>query len=1128
MKALLRNSVFTALLFASFFAHAVLFRLPLAVNTSVHYYYDHDTSSGIYDWKCGSETYDGHRGTDFSGGPRGTPIYAAADGTLDYKIDGFGDGYVGSTDGAGFGNHVRLLHPGSLYTYYGHMTIGSVTTKTVGSAIACSEQIGGVGTSGSSSGLHLHFEPRTTGGTAIDPYSGSCNSPTSMWVNQGSGSPSTTCEGTGNHPPTLPGAPTVSPGTVTASGATITWGASTDADGNTITYELQYSIYNTPSDPWHSAGTTTSLTRSISGLAANTSYDVRVQASDGQGGVSAWNETAPAFTTTTGGAPAAPTANAATSITSSSFQANWSSSSGATGYYMDVSTSSTFSSYVYYNYDVGNYVGITVTPLSAGTTYYYRIRAYNGSGTSGNSGTITVTTTGGAPSAPTANAATSITSSSFQANWNASNGATGYYMDVSTSSTFSSYVYYNYDVGNYLGITVTPLSAGTTYYYRIRAYNGSGTSGNSGTITVTTTGIAPSAPTANVATSITSSSFQANWSSSSGATGYRIDVSTDSTFSTYITGGQDADMGNYLYAFASGLSANTTYYYRVRAYNGYGTSGNSGTIGVTTLPTPPSAPTTTAATSISSSGFTANWNSVSGATGYRLDISLDSAFGSFLSGYQDLDILNFLNRTVLGLTGNTTYYYRVRAYNAGGASGNSGTITVTTLPNAPTAPIATAATSVTSSGFTANWNSSSGATGYRIDVSTSSTFGTYISGGQDVNIGNSLAAIVSGQSANTTYYYRVRAYNGSGTSGNSGTITVTTLPNPPSAPTANAASSVASSGFTANWNSASGATGYRLDVSTSSTFASFVSGYQDLDVGNVVNRSVSGLNGSTTYYYRVRTYNTGGTSGNSGTITTTTLPNPPSAPTANAATSMTVSGFTANWSSASGATGYRLDVSTSSAFGSYISGYQDLDVGNVVTKAVSGLSAGTTYYYRVRAYNTGGTSGNSGTISTITIPPAPTANAASGIATNAFTANWSSTSGATGYRLDVSTNSAFSNFVTGNQDLDVGNVILRSVTGLNTGTVYYYRVRAYNGSGTSTSSATITTATAGPAIAFTKQSKNLILSWPTNDSAFKLYYTTNPITMTWISNTVSPSIVAGRYTITNSMTNSFKLYRLKK
>ena len=861
-------------------------------------------------------------------------------------------------------------------------------------------------------------------------------------------------------------------------------------------------------------------------LSAGTTYYYRIRAYNGSG---TSGNSGTISVTTTGNAPAVPVATAATFVTSSSFQANWNASSGATGYYMDVSTSSTFSSYVFNNYDVGNYTAINVNSLlSAGTTYYYRIRAYNGSGTSGNSGTISVTTTGNAPAVPVATAATFVTSSSFQANWNASSGATGYYMDVSTSSTFSSYVFNNYNVGNYTAINVNSLlSAGTTYYYRIRAYNGSGTSGNSGTISVTTTGNAPAVPVATAATFVTSSSFQANWNASSGATGYYMDVSTSSTFSTYVF--NNYDVGNYTAINVNSLlSAGTTYYYRIRAYNSSGTSGNSGTITVTTLPNPPSAPTATAATSISSSGFTANWNSVSGATGYRLDISTSSTFASFVGGYQDLDILNFLNRTVLGLTGNTTYYYRVRAYNTGGASGNSGTITVVTLPAAPSAPTANAATSVTTSGFVANWSSVSGATGYRLDISTSSTFASFISGYQDLDVGNVASKSVSALSAGTTYYYRVRAYNTGGTGGNSGTITVATLPNPPSAPTANAATSVTSSGFTANWSSASGATGYRLDVSTSSTFASFVSGYQDLDVGNVMNRSVSGLNASTTYYYRVRAYNTGGTSGYSGTISITALPNPPSAPTANAATSVTASSFSANWSSTSGATGYRLDVSTSSTFASFVSGYQDLDVGNVVTKAVSGLSAGTIYYYRVRAYNTGGTSGNSGTISTITIPPAPTANAASGIATNAFTANWNTTSGATGYRLDVSTNSAFSNFVSGNQDLDVGNVLLRSVTALNAGTVYYYRVRAYNGSGTSTSSATITTATAGPAIALTKQGNNLVLSWPTNDSAFKLYYTTNPITMTWISNAVSPSIVAGRYTITNSMTNNFKLYRLKK
>jgi len=115
-------------------------------------------------------------------------------------------------------------------------------------------------------------------------------------------------------------------------------------------------------------------------------------------------------------------------------------------------------------------------------------------------------------------------------------------------------------------------------------------------------------------------------------------------------------------------------------------------------------------------------------------------------------------------------------------------------------------------------------------------------------------------------------------------------------------------------------------------------------------------------------------------VTVTVSGTPPPAPTANAATSVTNSSFTTNWSASSGATGYRLDVSTSSSFGSFVSGYQDLDVGNVLSRSVTGLSAGTNYYYRVRAYNSTGPSGNSGTISvttsaqnyTITLSPSPT------------------------------------------------------------------------------------------------------------------------------------------------------------
>ena len=67
---------------------------------------------------------------------------------------------------------------------------------------------------------------------------------------------------------------------------------------------------------------------------------------------------------------------------------------------------------------------------------------------------------------------------------------------------------------------------------------------------------------------------------------------------------------------------------------------------------------------------------------------------------------------------------------------------------------------------------------------------------------------------------------------------------------------------------------------------------------------------------------------------------PPPAPTANVASNVTTIGFTANWCAANWATGYRLDVSTNSAFSNYLAGYQDLDVGNVLSRSVSGLTPG--------------------------------------------------------------------------------------------------------------------------------------------------------------------------------------------
>lgn len=656
-------------------------------------------------------------------------------------------------------------------------------------------------------------------------------------------------------------------------------------------------------------------------------------------------------------APPAPVAASATNITCNSFNANWSPVGGAVSYFLDLSTDVNFGTFVvgFNNSNVGNVSTYNITGLNSIFTYYYRVRAYDGSNTSLNSNVIVAL---GVTLAPTALSATNVSCTAFTAVWSTSPNALSYSLDVSTDALFTSTLpsYNDLNVGNVTTYTVTGLMANSNYYYRLRADDGCTGSLNSNTISVLTG--APIAPVALTVTNQTCTSVDINWGAVAGAVSYSIDISNDISFSNFLPGYSNFNAGSATTLNVTGLTLNTNYYYRVRASNSCATSLNSNTIFFTTNAV--STPVALNVINVGCSYAEAIWNSALNATHYLIDVSTDPTFspGNFLVGYNNLMLGADTSHVIVGLINGPIYYYRIMASNGCTNSNSSNVISFSTSGSSnPNPPIALAATNVNCSTFDANWSAVSGGLSYFLDVSTATNFSTFVTTYNNLNVGNVTTYNLTGLTANTTYYYRVRVQDGCGTSTNSNTITVNSSST--DAPIALSPSSVFCTAFTAAWMPVQGGLQYFIDVSTDATFGSFLAGYNNLNVGNVTTYSVSGLTIQTIYYYRVRVFSSCNTSTNSNIIAVST--SGPLAPTALAPSNETCTSFNANWSALSDATNYFLDVSTSSTFTTFQTGYNNLNVGNVTTLNVTGLTLTITYYYRVRAANGCSVSSNSNT-----------------------------------------------------------------------------------------------------------------------------------------------------------------------
>ena len=792
------------------------------------------------------------------------------------------------------------------------------------------------------------------------------------------------------------------------------------------------------------------VSAAFAGLASNTTYFLRVEASNTPGVLTAFAVAAASSTKV-----AVPVAASPTGVTVNSVAANWTANgdSPTTQYVVQIATDPAFGSF---NSSITTALtAATFSGLAANTGYFFRVEAL------GNDGTVTAfvalpsTSTLLLPPAATSPALTGVTTTAATANWGSGgNGlATVYNAQISTDNFTS--VFFTSATANLFaafgaGGAGPALSPNSTYYFRVQS---STSSNSSAYLTIGSTITPTAAPTAVAAVftavGIGGLTVGYNGNNPPGTT-YRVELATSNAFMPVAFSSQTLNAS----AAFTGLTANTTYFARVAPFS-LATGGFGAFVVLGSTATTATAPSAVAYSAIGANALTANWgaNGSPAGTVYAAKLFSDSGLTVLIASTTTTG----LSAAFAGLSINTTYYGSAAAYslNAGAYTSFTPLGQAWTLANAPTAA---AATAVGLTQVTLGWNANGnpGGTAYTAQISTDPAFATITAS----SVGTAAPALFTGLASNTTYFTRVNASNTPGvlTVFAVAAATSTTAAVPLSA----APTSVTVNSVAANWtaNGDSPTTQYVVQIATDPAFGSFNSSITTA----LTAATFSGLAANTGYFFRVEAL------GNDGTVTafvalpsTSTLLLPPAA-TSPALTGVTTTAATANWGSGGNglATVYNAQISTdnfTSVF--FTSATANLFAAFGAGGAGPALSPNSTYYFRVQSSTSSNSSAYLTIGSTITPSFAPTGTGVLSVTSTTVVNSWSANGNPVGttYELWRDLTGAFAAPVK-----TIVSTTNYQSNALAPNTTYFFQVRTLGFGGTYTAfDSAVSTATLPPA-----------------------------------------------------------------